>query len=193
MMGTLKDWLAGLTGGPNDRADRRQNERPAPIAIQPGDLDPLTGALRGERFMAMMAAEQALQPGALLLIDMTDRADGLTSGNPDTSDEALMLLAQAIRQAVRYDDLVGHVEGYRFAVLLRGAPQPLADAIAQRICDSVDDTVFLTHEGITQLEVAVGGAVFKQGNGRDLYTDAQKALDAARHADGQRFWIVERK
>lgn len=192
-MATFKDWLAGLTGRRNDRADRRQNERPAAIAIQPADFDPLTGALRGERFMAMMAAEQALRPGALLLIDMTDRADGLTSGNPDTSDEALILLAQAIRQAVRIDDLVGHVEGYRFAVLLRGAPQAMADAIAQRICESVDDTVFLTHDGIIQHEVAVGGAVFGPGSGRDLYADAQKALDAARHSDGQRFWIVERK
>jgi GGDEF domain-containing protein len=176
-------------GRGNDRIDRRRNERPPAIAIRPSDLDPASGTLRSDRFMAMVAAEQAQRPGALLLIDLADRAEFVAAGNPAAPQETLILMAQAIRQAVRFDDLVGHVEGYRFAVLLRGAPADLADAIAQRICDSVDDTVFLTHDGISQLDVAVGGTVFEQGEGRDLYTDAQIALDTARRLDGDRISI----
>lgn len=188
-MGTFKNWLAGLTGRDSDGVERRQDARPSVIKIDPSDMDPASGALRTDRFMSMLAAEQAQRPGALLLIDMAERVGIAETGNAETPSEALVLMALAIRQAVRADDLVTHVEGYRFAVLLRGAPQELADAIAQRICESVDDTVFMTAHGIAQLDIAVGGAMFEPGKNRDIYTDAGLALDAARTSESYRVSI----
>ena len=69
-------------------------------------------------------------------------------------------LAQLIRQAVRAEDLVAHLYDYRFAVLLRGAAQDVAETVAERIRESVDDTLFMTAEGVSRLGVAVGGAIY---------------------------------
>jgi GGDEF domain-containing protein len=188
MMGTFGKWLRGLTRHRIDGVDRRQNERPPVVEVQAGDIDPASGAIRSDRFMAMVALEQALQPGALLLIDMANSI-GPRPAHPLAASESLLPMALAIRQAVRADDLVGHIEGYRFAVLLRGAPQDLAGAIAERIYDSVADTMFWTEDGITQLEIAVGGTVFHPGTGLNPYANAQRALNAAQELDRHRIAI----
>lgn len=174
----IKSWFGWLTGKDDDKVDRRKDVAPAAFEVGEKDLDPLTGALRWERFMTYFNVEQAQAPGALLLIDLSTRT-GPIEATATERDENLPWLAQSIRQAVRSDDLIAHVSEYRFAVLLRGASPHMAEAIGNRILESVDDTIFMTAGGIAELEMSIGGACFEGGARRDVVADATANLNQA--------------
>jgi GGDEF domain-containing protein len=128
----------------------------------------------------VLEAEQARDRGVLLVIDLSTRSAGISSVMGHKEAEILPWLAQAIRQAIRNEDLLAHVDGYRFAALLPGAPQHLGASISQRILDSVDNTIFMTADGMTRLGVTVGGAVFEAADRRDAIGDALSNLGLAR-------------
>jgi GGDEF domain-containing protein len=58
----------------------------------------------------------------------------------------------------------------------------MAAAISERILESVDDTIFLTKDGIVHLDVSVGGAVYAQSLERDVLGKAMLNLDVARES-----------
>ena len=176
-----RPWFGWLTGK-GDGGDRRKSVPPAAFEVGERDLDPLTGALRWDRFMTIFNVEQAQAPGVLLLIDLRTRTEGIDANE---WEENLPWLAQAIRQSIRSDDLLAHVSDYRFAVLLRGASQHLAEAISRRILQSVDDTIFMTADGVEPLETSIGGASFEGGARRDVVADAIANLDQARKSGKQ--------
>ncbi len=65
---------------------------------------------------------------------------------------------------------------------LRGAEQKLAEGVARRIQESVDDTLFMTVAGILRPGADVGGTFYaspERGNG-DVVGGATINLDAAR-------------
>ena len=176
-----KSWFGWLTGKGDGEGDRRKKVAPA-FEVRERDLDPLTGALRWDRFMTIFNVEQAQAPGVLLLIDLRTGTEG-TDANE--WEDNLPWLAQAIRQGIRSDDLLAHVSDYRFAVLLRGASQHLAEAISRRILESVDDTIFMTAEGTEPLDTSIGGASFEGGARRDVVADAIANLDQAQKSGKQ--------
>lgn len=180
----IKSWFGWLLGKVDGQGDRRKDVAPAAVEVGRRDLDPLTGELRWDRFMSMLNVEQAQAPGVLLFIDLSTSA-GRIKATATERDENLPWLAQAIRQAIRSDDLVAHVSDYRFAVLLRGAPQDLGEAISRRILESVDDMIFMTDDGIVQLEMSIGGADFDGSARRDVVADAIANLDQARKSGKQ--------
>ena len=177
-----KSWFGWLTRNGDGEGERRKDVAPATVEVGERDLDPLTGALRWDRFMTIFNIEQAQGPGVLLLIDLGTTTEGIDANE---WEENLPWLAQAIRQTIRSDDLLAHVSDYRFAVLLRGASQHLADAISRRILASVNDTIFMTAEGIAPLETSVGGASFAGGERRDVVADAIANLDQAQKSGKQ--------
>lgn len=173
-----KSWF-GWFGGKTE-VERRTERPAAAIAVGADDIDHLTGALYWDRFQVMLEAEQAQEPGVLLLIDLSERSIRVGTTEQEKALEILPWLAQAIRQAIRADDLLAHVDGYRFAVLLRGAPQEIGQIIGDRILDSVDNTIFMTADGISKLEVTIGGSVFEMADGRAVFDLAAANLDRAR-------------
>ncbi|WEK03738.1 MAG: diguanylate cyclase [Candidatus Devosia phytovorans] len=124
-------------------------------AIRPEDFDPRTRTLKWDRFMAMIEAERDQGPGALLLIDLTDQSRMVAGAVPGAANDVLPLLAQALRAAIRADDLVAHSDGYRFVILLRGASEQVGKDVRERVIDSVEDTIFITHDGIMPIAVNV--------------------------------------
>lgn len=150
------------------------------MTVGEADLDPMTGALRWDRFQAMLEAEQAQAPGVLLLVDLSTRSENAAMATGHKAGEILPWLAEAIRQAIRADDLLAHVEGFRFAVLLRGAPQEVGAMVGERILESVDDTIFMTADGIVRLGVTVGGAVYARSAESDPVDAAMTSLSVAR-------------
>lgn len=178
-----KSWFGWFEGKRDDTTDRRADAPRAAIAVEPGDIDPLTGALYWDRFQVMLDAEQARAPGVLLVIDLSERSSSTGGTGEQRAMEILPWLAQAIRQAIRADDLLTHVDGFRFAVLLRGAPQAVGQATCDRILESVDNTIFMTADGLSRPDVTIGGAVFDAASGRDAFNKATSALDRARRAD----------
>jgi len=151
-------------------------------AISVKDIDPLTSALRWDRFVVMLEAEQAQAPGVLLIIDLSAQSGSATEVAAQQREEVLPWLADAIRRAIRADDLLAHVDGYRFAVLLRGAPQETGAAIGDRILESVEDTIFMTAQGIVQLDVTVGGTAYQASSRPTAVAAALANLDLARQA-----------
>ncbi|HWV21349.1 MAG TPA: diguanylate cyclase [Devosia sp.] len=171
-------WFGGKTEG------ERRAERPrAAITAGPDDIDPLTGALYWDRFQVMLEAEQAQEPGVLLLIDLSERSIRVGATEEEKALEILPWLAQAIKQAIRADDLLAHVDGYRFAVLLRGAPQEVGQMTSDRILDSVDNTIFMTADGISKLDITIGGAVFEVADGKAIFESAAENLDRAKRLE----------
>src|SRR5690606_10974138 len=115
------------------QGERRQSEVPLAIPVGSDDIDQLTGALKWHRFTSLLDAEHQRAPGVLLVVDLSSRSQSLAQMAGQKADEILPWLAQAIRQAMRSDDLLAHVDGYRFAVLLRGAPHDVAESVSNRI------------------------------------------------------------
>lgn len=141
--------------------DRRSRPTIRPLSISNQDLDPALGTMLWPRFIAMLDSEIAAgRPGALLVLDLDGKASSASDLVARNRQEILPLLAQAIRQAVRSGDLIAHLDACRFVILLRDAPQDVADQVARRILESVDDTVFLLAEGLVRLSVGVGGVAF---------------------------------
>jgi diguanylate cyclase (GGDEF)-like protein len=114
-----------------------------------------------------LEAERLQSAGALLVIDLDERSTEIETLAEESRKSVLPWLSQSIRHAVRAEDLVTHLYDYRFAVLLRGAAQEVADTVAKRIRESVDDTIFMTNEGISRLGVAVGGVTYDPAREKD--------------------------
>lgn len=166
--------------------DRRSRPAAKPLAIRTEDLDPRLGTLLLPRFIAMLDSEiSSGSTGALLVLDLDGKARSAADLVARNRQEILPLLALAIRQAVRGGDLIAHLDACRFVILLRGAPQGVADKVARRILDSVDDTVFLVAEGLIRLSVGVGGVAFGSGtvDRREMLERAAENLERIRDLD----------
>ena len=144
----------------NDGVDRRATEAPPLQPFTSADLDQATGALKWDRFMSILEAQPQEQSGALLLIDLTDQSRRMVENDERMRSDLLPLLAQALQQAIRVDDLIAHSDGFRFAILLRGASEDVSRAACERILASVEDTIVFTGERLVKVSVAVGGTRF---------------------------------
>jgi diguanylate cyclase (GGDEF)-like protein len=98
--------------------------------------------------------------GALLMID----ADHFKTINDrfghERGDEALQLIARAIRGAVREGDLVGRMGGEEFGVFLENADAATVAAIAEGIRAAITAQVFAPRGQVHPLSVSIGGATF---------------------------------
>lgn len=176
-----KSWLGWLTGR-NDKRDRRADVPPAIEPISARDIDPMTGALRWDRFVTLLEAERAQGPGVLLLVDLTEHSQRLATSQCQ-DEEVLPLLASAIRQSIRGDDLLAHVEGHRFAALLRGASAEFGEAIKARVLESVENTIFLSEDGLVSLDVLIGSVQYSPLESGDLVSTAMSKLSRQQDAD----------
>ena len=163
----------------------------APQAPDAGALDPATGVLADKTFIA--GVEEALRQGggALLLIDATQFSVRRPHQRLSSRDEALRLIAQTIRAAVRGDDLVGRTGADQFGVYLRGATDDISAQVARRICESVENTIYLNEERtIGALSVNIGGAMTRPGLLEPYLKTARTMLDRAKRAGRGRFMVA---
>lgn len=121
--------------------------------------------------------------GALLIIDVDNfKAVNDTYGH-DHGDDALRLIAEAIRQNLRDRDLVGRLGGEEFCVFLPSASETQSRQVAERIRQSVQEVKFLPNGDVCTLTVSVGGAAFcKASSFSILYREADQRLYAAKRA-----------
>ncbi|MDB5537210.1 MAG: hypothetical protein JWQ65_2085 [Devosia sp.] len=129
--------------------------------------------------------------GTLLMID----ADNFKAINDlfghDAGDEALTIIARAIRSTLQAGELVGRMGGEEFGVYLPGVDHHGAEISAERIRRSVNLAIFSPDGRARQLSVSIGGAVFEGGASfSDLFRIADQRLYNAKEAGRNRVTIV---
>lgn len=98
--------------------------------------------------------------GALLVVDADHFKSINDSYGHDKGDEALRIIAGAIKGMLRNVDLVGRIGGEEFGVFLPGAAPDQAATVAERIRVSVTSAEFAPDGKRYDLSVSVGGAAF---------------------------------
>lgn len=157
--------------------------------------DSLTACLNRGAFTAKVEAElmSSVHPraGALLIID----ADNFKTINDlyghDAGDEALMILARAIRSVLRAGDLIGRLGGEEFGVFLPNVDQNKAAQAAERIRHAVQLAPFTPRGEPHMLTVSIGGAVFAGASTfAELFRIADQRLYGAKHSGRNQAAIV---
>ena len=115
-------------------------------------LDPLTG-VHARRFFEqwlrreVRTAFRAQKPLSMLLLDI----DGMRAINDSAGhlvgDQALVTAGQALRGAVRDNDVVARYGGDEFVVLLPETPAPRAEKVAWRVVAALNSQVVNRAEG----------------------------------------------
>jgi diguanylate cyclase (GGDEF)-like protein/PAS domain S-box-containing protein len=175
----------------HDVTEQRQAERKLmDEAIQ----DPLTGVLNRRGFTekfedSVKALTRRDRPYCALYLDL----DGFKAVNDQyghsAGDKVLLAAAGAISSHVRGDDLVGRMGGDEFAVLLAGADEPEAMAIARRILEGVRSSCELASDNAPRLSASIGcarGGKANQDQPLRLIDQADQAMLDAKRAGGDR-------
>ncbi|MGF7008692.1 GGDEF domain-containing protein [Aminobacter sp. BE322] len=146
--------------------------------------DEMTGMLNRENFFAALdGSRRRSDRGALLIID----ADHFKRINDNfghlTGDQALLMIAGAIRGAVRSGDVLGRIGGEEFAAFLVGASQDEARLVAERVRSEVELLRFKPEEGrVVPLTVSIGGTnCATDANVSELMRTADKWLYEAKN------------
>ena len=155
---------------------------------QTNSVDSLTLCLDGSVFSALVDSYQTNageagegRRGAFLIVD----ADHFKSINERFGhawgDEALRVIAAAIKACLRSGDLVGRLGGEEFGVFLPGASGPNATRVAERITSVISETLFEPGGTQCDLTVTVGAVVFESQLAFDeLFRAATSTLTKAR-------------
>jgi diguanylate cyclase len=115
--------------------------------------------------------------GAFLIV----HADGLHIINKrhglEAGDDALTLIAVAIRSSVRATDIVGRIGATMFGLFLPGAGEAEATDVAERISANVRDVYFGPAGSADAISVRVAGVVFADQLGfTDMFRQAEERL-----------------
>lgn len=151
--------------------------------------DVMTGMLNRESFFAALdSSRRKSDRGALLLID----ADHFKAINDSyghlVGDEALLLIAAAIRRGIRCGDVVGRIGGEEFGAFLVGANEVEARQVAERIRREVEAIRFRPKgESVLPLTVSIGGTLCGPGaTVSELMRQADLRLYEAKHGGRNR-------
>ncbi len=128
--------------------------------------DGMTGVLNREGFFQSLQDRESDPAGVLLVIDL-DHFKSINDrfGHP-AGDRALKLAGEAISSCTRARDFVGRIGGEEFAVFLAGATEREAEAVAERIRETVASLRLKVDTGETiGMTVSIGGASGHTGQG----------------------------
>jgi diguanylate cyclase (GGDEF)-like protein len=154
--------------------------------------DPLTGLANRRRLdgdLAGLSEEEHEHGVAFLMIDVDHfKAYNDAHGHP-AGDVLLRQIADTISECVRDTDVVYRLGGEEFAVLLRGAAEPEAEAIASRIRSAVAGQEFTGAGTQPGGRVTVSVGVSRHLDGSDtaaLVSKADEALYTAKRTGRDR-------
>ncbi|RUT34653.1 GGDEF domain-containing protein [Arsenicitalea aurantiaca] len=159
--------------------------------------DSLTSVLNRGAFTTLVDAyledvrnEESRARGALLVVDADNFKVINDNYGHDCGDEALKLIAQSIKGTLRGADIVGRIGGEEFGIFLPGSSALNAEAVAERIRQSVNTTEFEPHGTALRLSVSVGGAIFDRPiSFQDLFREADRRLYEAKQKGRNRIAV----
>ena len=154
-------------------------------------VDEQTGLLNTETWHSLAATElrrarQRGRPVGVLLADLDHFAEVNDVFGHDAGDEALGVVADVLRQEIKFGDLCGRHGGEEFAILLLDTDLARAVEIADRMCARVRSLQLHGQDGDPplRLSVSIGVAIFPNAGGEldDVLLAADNALFAAKDA-----------
>lgn len=136
------------------------------------ERDGLTGLINLRSFDELLRREHAAssrQPEgryALLMADMDRLKHVNDTWGHDAGNSAIRAVAEAIRRAIRASDVAARYGGDEFTVLLPGATPEVAERVAQRIRNTVYQSLFQAGGRLQRVTVSVGaGSYPRDGTG----------------------------
>ncbi|MFZ2103498.1 MAG: GGDEF domain-containing protein [Oricola sp.] len=115
--------------------------------------------------------------GAFLIVHADHLREINRSFGLEAGDEALALIAMAIRSSVRASDIVGRIGATMFGLFLPGATEAEARDVAERVVKSVRGVYFAPASASDAVSVRVGGIVFADEIGfGDMFRQAEERL-----------------
>ena len=156
-------------------------------------LDPLTGVFNRRTFEeraqhVIAEAERGLYPLSLLAVDIDHFKRVNDEFGHEGGDEALRLVVALMQQTLAEGQILSRIGGEEFAVLLPGADEDEASAIAEGLrCHLESHAVDVDGRGL-HLKISVGVATLEPGleNLSTLLRAADRALYAAKRAGRNR-------
>ncbi len=148
--------------------------------------DSLTSVLNRGAFTTLVDAylgdvREHERSGALLVIDVDHFKRINDSFGHERGDEALRLIAQAIKGVLRSHDLVGRMGGEEFGVFMPGTSPRNAEIAAERIRQAISEVEFWPDGRRRRLSVSVGGTSFAgEVPFTALYREADRRLYEAK-------------
>jgi len=163
---------------------------------EPTGYDELTGhfnrsRLREELDRFMAGAVRYKIPGAFIVIGIDRLAAINESEGYETGDAIVIEVGQRIDRCVRGSDVVGHLGGDRFGVILGNCPEDDIAAVAGKLMETVSQNPIHTPGGSRDITVSAGGLSFPgfARTARDALTKAEIALREAKRKAPNRFFL----
>jgi diguanylate cyclase len=135
-----------------------------------------------EKLGALFAKDRAASATSLVLLDIDHFREINGKYGSSAGNKALRRLAALFRKTIKKDDFVARIGGDEFAFLFAGVPQNTAEAIAERLRQSVEALRFATSGGDGEhLTVSIGvAAVGGTATAAEFFGHAELALLSAR-------------
>ena len=129
------------------------------------------------------------RPLALLLLDLDHFKRVNDTFGHTVGDAVLRELARRLQECVREVDTVARYGGEEFVIICPETDAEGAGRLADRVCQTVRDDLFLVGEDAVPVTVSVGVASLPQNGiaSGDLVRAADDALYAAKHAGRDRW------
>jgi len=159
------------------------------------NTDSLTGLLNRDAFtrQANRRLADAQEPTfALLLVDLDHFKQINDRHGHDVGDQALRLVADAMRQVLRPGDLLGRHGGEEFTVLLPGTDVAVASTIAQRLKEAIGAVGLLADGEKVPMQASIGVSTLATGEQdlQRLLKRADQAMYAAKRDGRDRVMVA---
>lgn len=155
--------------------------------------DPLTGLLNRRAIdrlaqSTLTAATTGLAKTSVITMDIDGFKEINDTLGHDGGDQALVHVAQCLREQLRPNDLIARLGGDEFAVLLPNTSIAMASEIAERLRVAIEGLEILWGQSSVHVTASIG---FSQSTDSDsswdhLVTKCDHALYAAKRAGGNR-------
>ncbi|GHD12848.1 GGDEF domain-containing protein [Tianweitania populi] len=140
-----------------------------------------------DAYLEQVSQEDKQRGGALLVIDVDYFKLINDQFGHDEGDHALRVIADTIKGSLREIDLIGRIGGEEFSVFLPGAAPEAARSVAERIRQSVSQSLFAPLGQPVRMSVSVGGTTFgRPTEFSELYREADQQLYKAKRTGRNR-------
>jgi diguanylate cyclase (GGDEF)-like protein len=185
--------LADVTRWRERELDSAQLSEMKSDLLRMAEEDPLTGLPNRRTLTRALEHELALGGhGALLVLDLDNFKDINDLRGHPAGDRVMAMLANVLRDRLRDGQVLGRLGGDEFAVVLPGADEQEAVAVADRLRTAIAAVPLVGGAGSSRTTVSAGVAKFDSGESwQAVLANADLALYASKAAGRNRVTVYD--